>query len=333
MTVGDAMQPLTVSLSGRVLPDTLLRDVARLIREDGMRYVPVTQNGRIIGLITARDLVSVSPDKISNGVARARQVMRRSVVRAYPDESLYTAWVRMSRNNLRQLVVVNREQGSQMVGVLTAEAIATLLRAPATSQIQGHSMRHGQSSQLRAGSPGGASTRAGETAVGGESPDASLRRLARANVGQDPFARQRVADAMSAAPEMIPATTPLTRVREVLQERRVILVSERKGTLWGILKAADVHGRANMADGRELTAGEVAIQNVITAQPDEPLRAAVRRMVRLGLQQLPVVSGRRLVGLLRRSDVLAAYWQTQATDEDDAGTQDAAKAMSREQPS
>jgi len=138
---------------------------------------------------------------------------------------------------------------------------------------------------------------------------------------------------MSAAPEMIPATTPLAHVRALLLEGRVILISERKGTLWGILKAADVRGHANMADGRELTAGDVAIQNVITAQPDEPLRAAVRRMVRLGLQQLPVVSDGRLLGLLRRSDVLAAYWRTQATDEDDAGAQDAAGALSREQSS
>ena len=168
---------------------------------------------------------------------------------------------------------------------------------------------------------------------GAASPDASLRRLARANTGQDPFTRQRVADAMSAAPEMILATTPLARVRELLVEQRVILVADQKGMLWGILKAGDLRGRANVADGRALTAGDVAVQNLITTQPDEPLRAAVRRMVRLGLQQLPVVSDGRPVGLLRRSDVLAAYWQTQATEEDDAGAQNASTTISREQPS
>lgn len=331
MTVGDAMQPLTVSMPVRVLPDTLLRDVARLIREDGMRYVPVTQNGRIIGLITARDLVSVPPDQISNGVARARQVMRRSVVRAYPDESLYTAWVRMSRNNLRQLVVVDREHGGQMVGVLTAETIATLLRAPARPQGQAHPARHDQRGQPRAVASGVVPSRPEDTTAGAESPDASLRRLARASAGQDPFTRQRVADAMSVAPQMIPATTPLARVRELLLERPVILVSDRKGALWGILKAADVRGRAGTADGRELTAGDVAIQNVITAQPDEPLRAAVRRMVRMGLQQMPVVSDGRPVGLLRRSDVLAAYWQAQTSDEEEEGAPNAAETFSSEQ--
>lgn len=167
--------------------------------------------------------------------------------------------------------------------------------------------------------------------AGAESPDASLRRLARANSGQDPFTRQRVADAMSAAPAMILATMPVSGVRELLLERRVILIADQKGMLWGILKAGDLHGRANVADGRALTAGDVAVQNLVTAQPDEPLRAAVRRMVRMGLQQLPVVSDDRLVGLLRRSDVLAAYWQTQATDEEDEGAHNPAEILSREQ--
>ena len=135
---------------------------------------------------------------------------------------------------------------------------------------------------------------------------------------------------MSAPPEMISATTPLARVRELLLERRVLLVADQNGMLWGILKAADVRGRGNSEQGRELTAGDVAVSNVVTAQPNEPLRAAVRRIVRLGLQQLPVVSDRRLLGLLRRSDVLAAYWQSQVTEEDDAGAQDTAQANSRE---
>jgi CBS domain-containing protein len=138
---------------------------------------------------------------------------------------------------------------------------------------------------------------------------------------------------MSASPEMIPATTSLTRVRELLLEHRVILVADQKGMLWGILNAVDLHGRANVTDGRALTAGDVAVQNLVTAQPDEPLRAAVRRMVRRGLQPLPVVGDERLVGLLRRSDVLAAYWQTQATDEEDEGAHNPAGTLSREQPS
>jgi CBS domain-containing protein len=53
------------------------------------------------------------------------------------------------------------------------------------------------------------------------------------------------------------------------------------------------------------------VRNVVTAQPNETLRAAARRMSRLGLRQLPVVAGDSAdsppLGLLRRSDILAAY--------------------------
>lgn len=332
MTVRDAMQPLTFSMPVRVLPDTLLREVARLIREEGMRYVPVSQNGRIVGLITARDLITVSPDSISRGIARARQVMRRSIVRAYPDESLYTAWVRMSRNNMRQLVVVHRAQGGQLAGVLTAETIATLLRAPAAAH--GQSLAAPQIPQAQTyveAAPGGSTTRLGDGSPSAESPDASLRRLAGARTNQDSFAVLRVADAMTDAPEMISEATPLARVRERLLEQRAILVADQKGMPGGIVTAADVRGRANGADGSELTAGDVAVYNLVTAQPGEQLRAAIRRMVRLGLQQLPVVSDGRLVGLLRRSDVLAAYLSAQAPPEDDATSPDIAHRISHDQ--
>lgn len=335
LTVRDTMQPVTISMPVRVVPDTLLRDVARLIREESIRYVPVTQNGHIVGLITARDLVSVSPDKISGGVARARQVMRRNVVRAYPDESLYTAWVRMSRNNLSQLVVVNREQSSQVVGVLTAETIATLLRAPTVTHAPAQPARAAQPNQLRpVPVPASDGTGPGASVTRAEAPDAPLRRTPRTDYDRDPLGRQRVAEVMSAPPEMISAATPLVRVRELLSERRVLLVGDENGTLWGIVTSSDVCGRKNSADGHELTAGDVAIHNMVTTHPEESLQFAIRRMARLGLQQLPVTSDKTLVGLLRRSDILAAYGRALArADEVATSTPDAAGTTSGEQPS
>ena len=335
LTVRDTMQPVTISMPVRVVPDTLLRDVARLIREESIRYVPVTQNGRLVGLITARDLVSIPPDKISGGVARARQVMRRNVVRAYPDESLYTAWVRMSRNNLSQLVVVNREQSSQVVGVLTAETIATLLRAPTATHTLAQSTRGALPNQqhpVPVSASDGAATGASVTRA--EAPDAPLRRAPRTDADRDPLARQRVSEVMSRAPDMIPASTPLARIRDLLLERRVLLIADERGTLWGIITSSDMRGRKNSAEGHELTASDVAIHNLITAHPEESLRVAIRRMARMGLQQVPVISDKALVGLLRRSDILAAYGRALAqADEVATSTPDTAGTTSGEQPS
>jgi CBS domain-containing protein len=60
-----------------------------------------------------------------------------------------------------------------------------------------------------------------------------------------------------------------------------------------------------------VAAGDVVVRRLVTARPEETLRAASQRMSRLGLRQLPVVpeGALRPVGLLRRSDMLEAYAQ------------------------
>ena len=45
-------------------------------------------------------------------------------------------------------------------------------------------------------------------------------------------------------------------------------------------------------------------QQVITAQPDEPLEVAFRRMLSNDVQQLVVIENGRPIGLLTRGDVL-----------------------------
>lgn len=297
MTVRDAMKPVHARQLTSVIPDTPLRDIARLMGEKNVREIPISQNGGIIGVVLARDLSRVPPDKIESGIARARQVMRRSVARAYPDESLYSAWTRMSRNNLRQLVVVSREQDTQLIGILTSENIANLLRLPSAS--------HTQAQQITS------------------QTDALMDRN-----DYDPFAHQHVADVMGPAPELIPASTPLAQVRDILLEKRVALVANEQGKLWGIVTPADIRGRSRVVSGQQLTAGDIAVRKLITTHQEEPLRVAVRRMIRLGLRQLPVVDDNAVVGLLRRHDVLIAYGRT--LEENDASA--TPEATPSEQP-
>jgi CBS domain-containing protein len=275
MTVRDAMKPLAAQLSTTVIPDTSLRDVAHMMRESNLRDIPVTQNGQIVGIISARDLARMPIATLESDTSHARQAMRRPVARAYPDESLYTAWVRMSRNNLRQLIVVSHDQSAQLIGVLPATSIAKLLRLP-------------------------------ETRLPRTQQDAPHK-----NAHQDPLTDQRVADAMGPAPELIPPSTRLAHVRDRVLEQRVALVANQHGDLWGIITPTDIPGHEHIEQGRELTAGDIAVHDLITASPHESLRAVNRRMIRNGLRQLPVVKGKHVIGLLRRRDVLEAFEREQ----------------------
>jgi hypothetical protein len=81
--------------------------------------------------------------------------------------------------------------------------------------------------------------------------------------------------------------------------------------LVGIVTQPDVRAH----DGaQKLTAADIAARPVITVRPEETLQTAVRRMSRRGLRQLAVVTmgeeGPEPVGVLRRSDALAAYVET-----------------------
>lgn len=278
MTVRDAMKPLAAQLPTTVIPDTSLRDVAYMMRESNLRDIPVTQNGQFVGIISARDLASMPTDALESDTARARQIMRRPVARAYPDESLYTAWVRMSRKNLRQLVVVSHDQSAQLIGILAAASIAKLLRIP-------------------------------ERRLPRTQQDAPHK-----NAHQNPLTDQRVADAMGPAPELIPSSTLLAQVRDRVLEQRIALVADQHGDLWGIITPADIPGRERIEQEYELTAGDIAIHNLITASPHESLRTVNRRMIHNGLRQLPVVKGKNVIGLLRRRDVLEAFEREQDSE-------------------
>ncbi len=85
--------------------------------------------------------------------------------------------------------------------------------------------------------------------------------------------------------------------------RQGLPVVDQEGKLCGMLATQDLE-----RPGR--TVGEACTRKVEVAYPDETLHEALERMSRLDVGRLPVVrrdDPRRLVGLLRRSDVVRAY--------------------------
>ncbi len=140
--------------------------------------------------------------------------------------------------------------------------------------------------------------------------ETALHRAARTPADTDPLAATTVAQAMFRTPRLVAETEPLAQVVARLDDHgRALMVVNASGELVGIMTRSDLQGRSPVEEGRALTAGAVAVRRLVTARPDETLRAAARRMSRLGLRQLPVVpaDSAQPVGLLRRSDVLEAY--------------------------
>ncbi|HEV7128539.1 MAG TPA: CBS domain-containing protein, partial [Ktedonobacterales bacterium] len=353
--------------------DTPVADLSRLLGAQQVASIPIVADGRLIGLVTAADIARVPARDAA--ITHARQIMSRRVVRVYPDEPLYQAWLRMAQRGLRQLAVVDRADPNRLLGVVTLKTIGRLLRQPILATGPADSSAslpvpttNGATATedvaVAAGSrarapypPAGAVPRGGPARVaevssrdpsrqvlletddaednaeddavsvsttaagppdapadtdgGAPAEAAALQRSpSQAHGDGDPLMTITVAQAMLRTPRLIVESEPLAGVQARLDAfGRALLVVDAAGELAGIVTRSDLQARAPTEAGRTLTAGDVAVRRLVSARPDETLRAAARRMSRLGLRQLPVVApgSARPVGLLRRSDVLEAY--------------------------
>lgn len=329
LTVRDAMvEGLSGALAIAGL-DTPLDQLAQVFRERQAASIPIVDNGLLVGIVTAADLGRIGDQELAT--ARARQVMSRRVLRTYPDESLYQAWLRMTSNGVRQLAVVNQAEPDRLVGILTAQAIAQALRLPSAPRAP---VRPGPGTEgtgtageqaipatpvPQETTPAQATMGAAQNSTGliairsprsqTEYPQRPLPEQAAS--ARDLLATTRVAEVMLATPRLICESDPLFKARELLEERgAALLVVDDQGRLVAIITRADLRERKDREHGRRLTVGDVAVRNLVTTRPDESLYTAVRRMNRLRLRQLPVVDAdlpAPPMGMLRRSDVLAVY--------------------------
>ncbi len=141
-----------------------------------------------------------------------------------------------------------------------------------------------------------------------------LRRGIRLERGRDIDVMQGVLvkEAMTTDVEMVGSEVSLGELERLFAEthRHGFPVVDGNGDLFGIISLQDL-ARAREAPGwQERTVGEVATRSVLTVNPDEPMWVALKRLSARDVGRLPVVDRRdprRLVGLIRRQDIVRAY--------------------------
>jgi len=109
-----------------VLPEQTLREVARLMREENVGIVPVTDAlGRLLGVVTDRDLVvrAMSEDRLPSQVRVADIMSSEDLEVATPDDSVTDLIEMMGRKQVRRIPVVERD--NRLVGIIAMADIAT----------------------------------------------------------------------------------------------------------------------------------------------------------------------------------------------------------------
>ncbi|AKU90548.1 CBS domain-containing protein [Vulgatibacter incomptus] len=106
-----------------VRPEDPARDAARMMREQDAGIVPVVLDGRVLGVITDRDLtVRILAEGRDPSMVKCREVMTSDVQVASPEDRLFDAVRIMGEENVRRLPVVGRD--GRLQGILSMTDIA-----------------------------------------------------------------------------------------------------------------------------------------------------------------------------------------------------------------
>lgn len=122
MTVRSRMtsNPYTIS------PDATIAEALEIMRKNNIRRLPVVKNGKLVGIVTEREMQEVSPSKATTlsvfelnyllSKTKVSTVMTRDVITVSPDSLLEEAAVLMRDNRVGALPVT---QDGAVVGIIT----------------------------------------------------------------------------------------------------------------------------------------------------------------------------------------------------------------------
>jgi acetoin utilization protein AcuB len=112
--------PYTIS------PDATIAEALELMRNNGIRKLPVIKGGELVGIVTEREMLEVSPSKATTlsvfevnyllGKTKVSQVMTKDVVTITSDALLEEAALLMRDNNISALPVL---EGEKLCGIIT----------------------------------------------------------------------------------------------------------------------------------------------------------------------------------------------------------------------
>jgi len=126
-------------------PDQTIRDVAKIMDDIDAGSVPVSENDRLVGMVTDRDIAVRAVAAGKGPDTPVREVMSQEVKYCYDDEDLDHVAKNMGDQRVRRLPVVNREK--RLVGIVSLGDVATNEKKAATKAVSGVSREGGPHSQ------------------------------------------------------------------------------------------------------------------------------------------------------------------------------------------
>jgi CBS domain-containing protein len=131
-------------------PGQSIRDAAKIMAEIDAGAVPVSENDRLVGMITDRDIAVRAVAGGKGPETPVREVMSKDVKYCFDDEDLEHVAKNMADLRVRRLPVVNRDK--RLVGIVALGDVAEAQLGAAGKAVKGVSQPggpHSQSTQRR----------------------------------------------------------------------------------------------------------------------------------------------------------------------------------------
>jgi CBS domain-containing protein len=123
-TLAEIVKPTFIT----VAPEDTLGEVAEQMTRANVGAVVVKDHGRLIGILTERDMLRAMASRVHTSEARVRQWMTSDPVTAPPEMQLEEAAQIMLEHGFRHLPVVD---GSSVLGVVSLRRVLGGRRPPA----------------------------------------------------------------------------------------------------------------------------------------------------------------------------------------------------------
>jgi CBS domain-containing protein len=104
-----------------VAPEDTLGEAAAKMTEKGIGAVVVSDFGRIIGILSERDIMRAVADRIHSSEARVREWMTADPITATTETSIEEAGRTMLEHGFRHLPVI---EGERAIGILSIRDVA-----------------------------------------------------------------------------------------------------------------------------------------------------------------------------------------------------------------
>ena len=106
-----------------VKPEQTIREAAQLMAAIDAGAIPVTENERLVGMITDRDMAIRAVAQGKSPDTKIRDVMSAGILYCFDDQDLDEVERNMGENQVRRLPVVDRDK--KLVGILSLGDLAS----------------------------------------------------------------------------------------------------------------------------------------------------------------------------------------------------------------